>query len=66
MESRTFFDIITNPIITMAIGFAYIILATTASNVLNPRISEPDKKISLIICTITTTILIGVGISWLK
>lgn len=66
MESQTFFDIITNPIITIAIGFVYIILAITASNVLNPRVSEPDKKISLIICTITTIILIGAGISWLK
>ena len=66
MESRTFFDILTNPIITMAIGFAYIILAITGSNVLNPKVSQPDKKISLIICTITTIILIGAGISWLK
>ena len=66
MESQTFFDIITNPIITIAIAFAYIILAITASNVLNPRVSEPDKKISLIICTITTIILIGAGISWFK
>lgn len=66
MESQTFFDIIANPIITIAIGFAYIVLAITASNVLNSRISEPDKKISLIICTITTIILIGAGISWFK
>lgn len=66
MESQTFFDILTNPIITMAIGFAYIILAITGSNVLNSKVSEPDKKISLIICTITTIILIGAGISWLK
>ena len=66
MESQTFFDIITNPIITITIGFAYIILAITASNVLNSKVSEPDKKISLIICTITTIILIGAGISWLK
>lgn len=66
MESRTFFDILTNPIVTIAIGFAYIILAITASNVLNPKVSEPDKKISLIICTITSIILIGTGISWLK
>lgn len=34
MESQTFFDILTNPIVTIAIGFAYIILAITASNVL--------------------------------
>lgn len=66
MESQTFVDIITNPIITIAITFAYIILAITASNVLNPKVSEPDKKISLIICTLTTIILIGAGISWLK
>lgn len=66
MESQTFFDILTNPIVTIAIGFAYIILAITASNVLNPKVSQPDKKISLIICTITTIILIGAGISWFK
>lgn len=66
MESQTFFDIITNPIITIAIGFAYIILAITGSNVLISKVSEPDKKISLIICTITTIILIGAGITWLK
>lgn len=66
MESQTFFDIITNPIITIAIGFAFIILAITGSNVLNPKVSEPDKKISLIICTITTIILISAEISWLK
>jgi len=66
MESQTFFDILTNPIVTIAIGFAYIILAITASNVLNPKVSEPDKKISLIICTLTTIILIGAEISWLK
>lgn len=66
MESQTFSDIVTNPIITIAIGFAYIILAITASNVLNSKVSEPDKKISLIICTITTIILIGAGISWFK
>lgn len=66
MKSQTFFDIVTNPIITIAIAFAYIILAITASNVLNPKVSEPDKKISLIICTLTTIILIGTGISWLK
>lgn len=66
MQSRTFFDIVTNPIITIAIGFAYIILAITGNNVLNSKVSEPDKKISLIICTITTIILIGAGISWLK
>lgn len=66
MESQTFFDILTNPIVTIAIGFAYIVLAITASNVLNPKVSQPDKKISLIICTITTIILIGAGISWFK
>lgn len=66
MESQTFSDIVTNPIITIAIGFAYIILAITGSNVINPKVSEPDKKISLIICTLTTIILIGAGISWLK
>lgn len=66
MKSQTFFDIITNPIITIAVGFAYIILAITGSNVLNSKVSEPDKKISLIICTITTIILIGAGITWLK
>ena len=66
MESQTFSDIVTNPIITIAIGFAYIILAITASNVLNPKVSEPNKKISLIICTLTSIILIGAGISWLK
>ena len=66
MESQTFFDILTNPIVTIAIGFAYIILAITASNVLNPKVSKHDKKISLIICTITTIILIGAGISWFK
>lgn len=66
MQSQTFFDIVTNPIITIAIAFAYIILAITASNVLNPKVSEPNKKISLIICTLTSIILIGAGISWLK
>lgn len=66
MESQTFSDIVTNPIITIAIGFAYIILAITACNVLNPKVSEPNKKISLIICTLTSIILIGAGISWLK
>ena len=66
MESQTFFDILTNPIVTIAIGFDYIILSITASNVLNPNVSQPDKKISLIICTITTIILIGAGISWFK
>ena len=66
MESQTFPNIVTNPIITIAIVFAYIILAITGSNVLNSKVSEPDKKISLIICTITSIILIGAGISWLK
>lgn len=66
MQSQTFFDILTNPIITIAIAFAYLILAITASNVLNPKVSEPNKKISLIICTLTSIILIGAGISWLK
>lgn len=66
MESRTFFNILTNPIVTIAIAFAYLILAITASNVLNPKVSEPNKKISLIICTLTYIILIGAGISWLK
>lgn len=66
MQSQTFFDILTNPIITIAIGFAYIILTITANNVLNSKVSEPDKKISLIIYTLTSIILIGAGISWLK
>lgn len=66
MESQTFFNIITNPIIAIAIGFAFIVLTITGSNVLNPKVSEPDKKISLIIFTITTTILISAGILWLK
>ena len=66
MQSRTFFDILTNPIVTIDIRFTYLILAITASNVLNPKVSEPNKKISLIICTLTSIILIGAGISWLK
>lgn len=66
MESQTFFDIITNPIIITAIGFAYIIFAITGSNVLTPRVSECDKKISIIIYVVTSIIVIGAGISWLK
>lgn len=66
MESQTLFDILTNPIIIIAIVFAYIIFAITGSNVLNPKVSEPDKKISLIVYAITLIILTGAGISWLK
>lgn len=65
MQSQTFFDILTNPIVTIDIRFAYLILAITASNVLNPKVSEPNKKISLIICTLTSIILISAGILWL-
>lgn len=66
MQSQTFFDILTNPTIAIPIGFAYIILVITGNNVLNSKVSRADKKISLIICTITTIILIGAGISWFK
>lgn len=66
MKSQTFFDIITNPTIAIPIGFAFIILAITGHNILNSRVSEPDKKISLIIYAITSIIVISTGISWLK
>ena len=66
MESQTLFDVLTNPIRIILIVFSLIILAITGSNVLNPKVSEPDKKISIIIYTITSIILIGAGISWLK
>lgn len=66
MQSQTFFDILTNPTIAIPIGFAYIILVITGNNVLNSKVSRPDKKISLIIYAITSIILISVGISWLK
>ena len=66
MESQTFFDTFTNPINITLMIFAFIVLAITGSNVLNPKISETDKEISLIIYAITSIILIGAGISWLK
>lgn len=66
MQSQTFFDILTNPTIAIPIGSAYIILVITGNNVLNSKVSRPDKKISLIIYAITSIILISVGISWLK
>lgn len=66
MESQTFFDILTNPINTIAIGFALIVIAITGNNVTNPKISRRNKKISLIIYAITAIILISAGISWLK
>lgn len=66
MQSQTFFDILTNPIITIPIGFSLIIIAITANNVTNPKCSRNDKKISLIIYAITSIILIGAGIAWLK
>lgn len=66
MESQTLFDILTNPINAIAVGFALVVIAITGSDVLNSKVSEPDKKISLIIYAITSIILIGVGISWLK
>ena len=66
MESQTLFDILTNPIIAIPIGFALIVIAITANNVTNPKCSRNDKKISLIIYVIASIILIGAGISWLK
>lgn len=66
MQSQTFFDIITNPIVTIGIGFTLIIISITANNVTNPKCSRNDKKISLIIYIITSIILIGAGIAWLK
>ena len=66
MQSQSFFDIITNPTIAIPIGFAFIVLTITGQNVLNPRVLETDKKISLIIYAVTSIILIGAGISWFK
>lgn len=66
MESQTFYDTLTNPISIIFIVFTFITLAITGHNVLSSRVSEPDKKISLIIYTITSIILIGSGILWLK
>ena len=66
MQSQSFFDIITNPTIAIPIGFAFIVLTITGHNVLNPRVLETDKKISLIIYAVTSIILIGAGISWFK
>lgn len=66
MESQTLFDISTNPISAIPIGFALIILAITGNNVTNPKVSEPDKKISIIIFTVTSIVLISAAILWLK
>lgn len=66
MESQTFFDIITNPIVIIAIVFAVIILAITSSHVIHPKGSDHNQKIALTIHIITSIILIGAGITWLK
>lgn len=66
MESQTLFDILTNQIIAIPIGFTLIVIAITANNVTNPKCSRNDKKISLIIYVISSIILIGAGISWFK
>ena len=66
MESQTLFDILTNPIIAIPIGFALIVIAITANNVTNPKCSRNDKKISRIIYVIVSIILISAEISWLK
>lgn len=66
MESQALFDILTNPINAIAIGFALVIIAITGNNVTNSKRSRRNKKFSLIIYAITSIILIGAGISWFK
>lgn len=66
MESQTLFDILTNPINAIGVRFALVVIAITGNNVTNSKCSRHNKKFSLIIYTITSIILIGVGIAWLK
>lgn len=66
MESQALFDILTNPINAIAVGFALVIIAITGNNVTNSKRSRRNKKFSLIIYAITSIILIGAGIAWLK
>lgn len=66
MESQALFDILTNPINAIAVGFALVIIAITGNNVTNSKRSRRNKKFSFIIYAITSIILIGAGIAWLK
>ena len=66
MESQTFYDTFTNPIVVIPIVFAFIILAITSSHVIHPKGSDREQKIALTIHIITSIILIGAGITWLK
>lgn len=66
MESQTLFNILTNPTNAIGVGFALAVIAIAGNNVTNSKCSRRNKKFSLIIYTITSIILIGAGISWLK
>lgn len=65
MESQTFVDIITNPIIIIPIGIAFIILTITFNHGISARASKKSRKVALVINVITSVILIGTGILWL-